>query len=65
MTSKPAQGSIAWKAGRAAACEYQAKYLAERFSVSLEEARSFVERFGVERRELDRAVAEQLAMAST
>ena len=60
MTSKPAPGSPAWIAGRAAACEYQATYLVDRFSVSLDQARSFVERFGVERRELDRAVAELL-----
>jgi hypothetical protein len=61
MTDKPAPGSLAWKAGRAAAREYQATYVAERFSIPFEEARAFVERFGVERRELNRAVAEHLA----
>jgi hypothetical protein len=64
VTSKPEPGSPAWHAGRAAVCEYQAKYLVDRFSISIEDARSFVKRFGVARRELDRAVAEHLEMMS-
>lgn len=60
MVSRPAQASIHEKASRTAVSEYQATHLANRFAISLEEARSFVQRFGVERRKLERAVAGEL-----
>jgi hypothetical protein len=63
MSLKPKPGTITAELDREAVLNYQADYLARRFSLPLAKARSFVDRFGLDRRALNKAVQEQLMHA--
>jgi hypothetical protein len=58
MTAAP--DSRRAKHDRQSVLEYQANYLADKFHIPVAEARSFVDRFGVNRLALSRAVRGQL-----
>ena len=60
MPSKPEPGSLAAEASREAVLNYQAGHIADRFKLTLVEARAFIDRFGLDRAALDQAIREQL-----
>ena len=60
MSLKPQPGTVTADIDRNAVISYQASYLADRFAIPLEDARSFVERFGLSRAELNKAVQQHL-----
>jgi hypothetical protein len=56
VSLRPLPGSPTAKLDREAVVNYQVAYLVNRFAISAAQARIYIERFGVGRRELTRAV---------
>jgi hypothetical protein len=65
MSLKPQPGNVTDRLDREAVLTYQAGYLAQRFALPLAEARSFVDRFGLDPKALNKAVQEQLMQISS
>jgi hypothetical protein len=63
MSLKPNPGTLTAAYDREAVLNYQASYLAQKFAITLADARAFVDRFGLDRKALNRAVQEYLLQA--